>query len=352
MKGNSLEIWAGRVAAQRLGSSGFELNLFDVAVGASGGPKWLVLSALDRLLCELLKTRQNPIHLLGSSSGAWRFAGYCQDDSHRALSLLEDAYIEANWSVARPLEQRSKTALKILEAFLPPGQSIQLAPSKFFPHFIAAECQGLIARESTPIQIAGLLLALAVQSIKGRAALAPSISRTLFSDSRSALPSALSDIATKRAVLNEPNYRQVLLASGSIPLVLPAIRDIPGAPGVFRDGGLIDYHFDQLPIHSDGLILMPHFLSELQLGWLERLAPKSVLPNPNLDRLVIVCPTQAWLRSLPSGKLPDRDDARLLTPELRRYHWHQAALRGQELAEEFERRFQAGTLLDGLQTLG
>jgi hypothetical protein len=149
LKGNSLEIWAGRVAAQRLCSSGFALNLFDVAVGASGGPKWLVLSALDRVLCELLKTRQNPIHLLGSSSGAWRFAGYCQADSHRALSLLEDAYIEANWSVARPLEQRSETALKILEAFLPPGQSIQLAPSKFFPHFIAAECQGLIARESS-----------------------------------------------------------------------------------------------------------------------------------------------------------------------------------------------------------
>jgi hypothetical protein len=51
-------------------------------------------------------------------------------------------------------------------------------------------------------------------------------------------------------------------------------------------------------------------------------------------------------------QVADRDDARLLTPELRRYHWHQAALRGQELAEEFELRFQAGTLLDGLQTLG
>jgi hypothetical protein len=121
---------------------------------------------------------------------------------------------------------------------------------------------------------------------------------------------------------------------------------------VFRDGGLIDYHFDQLP-HPFRWI---DFDAPFSLGtstWMAGTSgSKSVLPNPNLDRLVIVCPAQAWLRSLPSGKLPDRDDARLLTPELRRYHWHQAALRGQELAEEFELRFQAGTLLDGLQTLG
>jgi hypothetical protein len=337
------------VAAQRLRTQGFDLNLFDVAVGASGGPKWLVLSALDRLLCELLQSRSAPIHLLGSSSGAWRFAGYCQPDSHRALSLLEEAYIEADWSVARPLAQRSQTALQILEAFLPPAHTIEIEPNKFFPHFIAAECQGLLASESTPIQMAGLLLALAVHSLKGRRALYPWVSRSLFSDPRCALPSPLNDIESKRQALTEQNYRQVLLASGSIPLVLPAIRDIAGASGVFRDGGLVDYHFDQLPIHSDGLILMPHFLAEQQLGWLERLVPSSVLPNPNLERLVIVCPTEAWVRSLPSGKLPDREDARQLTPELRRYHWHQSALRGQELAQEFSLRFEDGSLLDELK---
>ena len=45
---NSLAIYAGPSALQRLKKEGFNANQFKVLVGASGGPKWLVLLGLDR----------------------------------------------------------------------------------------------------------------------------------------------------------------------------------------------------------------------------------------------------------------------------------------------------------------
>ena len=43
------------------------------------------------------------------------------------------------------------------------------------------------------------------------------------------------------------------MASGSIPIVMKRVRNISCAPkGIYRDGGLIDYHFD-LMVQSLGL---------------------------------------------------------------------------------------------------
>lgn len=59
--------------------------------------------------------------------------------------------------------------------------------------------------------------------------------------------------------LNAGNLRQALLASGSIPMVMEGVRDLPGAgAGTFRDGGLLDYHLD-LPYSGDDIVLYPHF---------------------------------------------------------------------------------------------
>jgi hypothetical protein len=43
--------------------------------------------------------------------------------------------------------------------------------------------------------------------------------------------------------LSEANFNAALQASCSIPFVLQAIHDIPGAPpGAYWDGGITDYH--------------------------------------------------------------------------------------------------------------
>ena len=43
-------------------------------VGASGGPKWLVLHGLDRVLMPWLLAEARPIHAIGSSIGSWRMS--------------------------------------------------------------------------------------------------------------------------------------------------------------------------------------------------------------------------------------------------------------------------------------
>ena len=48
---------------------------------------------------------------------------------------------------------------------------------------------------------------------------------------------------TVHRTLTPDNLRAALLASGSIPLLMEGVR-IPGAPGVYRDGGSADYHLD------------------------------------------------------------------------------------------------------------
>ena len=67
----SLVIRAGVRAAARLREEGFHAHLFDTLVGASGGPKWLVLRHLDDVLIErVVLGRERPLDSLGSSIGS------------------------------------------------------------------------------------------------------------------------------------------------------------------------------------------------------------------------------------------------------------------------------------------
>ena len=48
-----------------------------------------------------------------------------------------------------------------------------------------------------------------------------------------------------RVALSESNLADSILATGSIPMVLSGVSDIAGAPpGIYRDGGVIDYHLE------------------------------------------------------------------------------------------------------------
>mgnify|MGYP000007987400 CR=1 FL=1 len=77
----ALELRVGAKAAQRLGKEGWHADLIDGLIGASGGPKWLILGRLDRvLISELLSERSRPLDAVGSSIGSWRHAAMAQPD--------------------------------------------------------------------------------------------------------------------------------------------------------------------------------------------------------------------------------------------------------------------------------
>lgn len=333
---------AGPTAFQLLRQHGWRWEDFSVVLGASGGPRWLVLSALDRQLALLLSSRREPLHLLGSSSGAYRFSAYIQEDPVAALTALEEAYIDADWSPARPLGLIRQTAAGIVRSFL---RRQPLQHPVFRLHIITTLCRGWLALEHRLPQSLGLLAACLLAAL-GRRHLRHLVARVLFSDPRDPLPSRLEDVASLRTPLTEGNHFEAILASGAIPLLIPGENFVTGAPpGCLRDGGLIDYHFDQLHLELDGLILYPHFAPTLLPGWLERYGPRRRIPAAVLDRMVLLCPSAEFIATLPGGKIPDRGDAAQLGQRERRRMWREATRRGQELAENC----RVGLLMDQLK---
>ncbi len=95
-----LDVRAGKTALALIRDNGWDMNRVQVLAGAAGGPKWLSFYALDQLIFgELLQDRTEPLYLLGSSIGAWRFAA--ASASPAALERLQAEYIAQRYS-ARP----------------------------------------------------------------------------------------------------------------------------------------------------------------------------------------------------------------------------------------------------------
>ena len=140
--------------------------------------------------------------------------------------------------------------------------------------------------------------------------------------------------------LNEANFNAALQASCSIPFVLKAIHNIPHAPpGAYWDGGITDYHL-HLNYHAGaghGLVLYPHFQKAVVPGWLDKGLKWRHRATAFLDRMVVLAPDPAWVRTLPNAKLPDRTDFTSYGADLqsRMDAWWAAAMAGQQLADEF-----------------
>ncbi|HBN89859.1 MAG TPA: alpha/beta hydrolase, partial [Rheinheimera sp.] len=73
MSQHALRVLAGPTALAQIKQHGFNQADFNVMVGASGGPKWFCLYGLDQYLFgSFFRQRSTPLHILGSSAGAWR----------------------------------------------------------------------------------------------------------------------------------------------------------------------------------------------------------------------------------------------------------------------------------------
>ena len=106
------------------------------------------------------------------------------------------------------------------------------------------------------------------------------------------------------------NFRDAVLASGSIPLVMEGMRDLADTPaGTYRDGGVIDYHMN-LPysIGDDELVFMPHFFEHMTPGWFDKKLKRRRPSGKGLENMVLVAPSSDFVASLPGGKVPDRTD--------------------------------------------
>jgi predicted acylesterase/phospholipase RssA len=137
-----------------------------------------------------------------------------------------------------------------------------------------------------------------------------------------------------------------LLASGTLPLLMKPVTDIAGAPpGSYWDGGIIDYHL-ALPyaraaeLDKGALVLYPHFNQHIVPGWLDKGLPWRRTARGQrrawLDNVLIVAPSQSFLKSLPRAKLPDRNDFKFygMRQDERMRDWRQAMAEGERLRDE------------------
>jgi hypothetical protein len=55
-----LSVYMGKTAAAIIGNQGWKGAPFDTLIGASGGPKWLILSELDQILASCCTIKPSP----------------------------------------------------------------------------------------------------------------------------------------------------------------------------------------------------------------------------------------------------------------------------------------------------
>lgn len=359
----ALRIYGGPRARQHIEKNGLQAGDIATIPGAAGGPKGLILGALDRYIFgEWLTQSQQPVNLVGASIGAWRMATAGLNDAVAAFKRLEHDYIHQHYEL-KPGEKRP-SARFVSERF---GQSLQdfyggrihevLNHPRYKLHILTSRGRHILGREHglrTPL---GYLGAFLTNSLN-RKAMGAWLERVVFSSATASMPAPLpfatQDYRTRQVPLTEANFMRALQASCSIPFVLESVHNIAGAPpGAYWDGGITDYHLhlNYAAAHSianysyptgtsgifGGLVLYPHFQKAVVPGWLDKGLKWRHKATHHLDTTLLLAPNPDWVNTLPNGKLPDRKDFTHYGNNLaaRVKAWNTAVSASQQLADEF-----------------
>ncbi|MDZ7937205.1 MAG: phospholipase [Rhodoferax sp.] len=368
----ALHIYAGPRARAAIAERGLLPEHIATIPGAAGGPKGLILGPLDRYLFgEWLPRSSQPIDLVGASIGAWRMATACLEDTGAAFERLEHDYVHQHYELAPG--QKRVSADQVSEAF---GRNLQafyggrvgevLQNPRYRLHIVTSRGRHLLSREHglrTPLGYAGAFFTNTLH----RKAMGAWLERVVFSSPHAVagrpcapLPFATGDYRTRQVALSSANFQAALQASCSIPFVLRAIHNIPGAPsGAYWDGGITDYHLhlnyagagsaikkEASPadstrargqFDSEKLVLYPHFQQSVVPGWLDKSLKWRHRATPFLDTTVVLAPNPEWVKTLPNSKLPDRTDFTHYGNDLagRVKAWTAATRASQQMVDEF-----------------
>ena len=365
----ALRIYAGPKARQHLEKNGLQPHDIGVVPAAAGGPKGLILGALDRFIFgQWLTQSTHSVHLVGASIGAWRMATACLNEPLAAFNRLEHDYIHQHYAL-QPGQKRptadfvSEQFAKSLADFYAGRVAEVLVHPRYKLHIVTSRGRHLLGREHKVATPLGYLGAFLTNSLH-RKAMGAWLERVVFSSQNARLPFATTDYRTRQVALSAANFQLALQASCSIPFVLRSVRQIPGAPpGAYWDGGITDYHlhlnyasdliarspnetcakdlndlkFGPDPQPGAGLVLYPHFQQAVVPGWLDKGLKWRHKATHFLDNTVLLAPDPSWVKSLPNGKLPDRNDFTHYGPDLqgRVRAWRAAASQAEQLADEY-----------------
>ncbi|MCY1347190.1 hypothetical protein D9M69_332960 [compost metagenome] len=350
----ALTLKAGPRALRRIRENGLRPADVGILPGAAGGPKALGIQGLDlALFGEWLPRAPRERSLIGSSIGSWRFASACLPDAATGIRRLGELYTQQRFSRRASIAEVSRSCSRMLADLLD-GQDAHILDN---PHYrlniVVVKSHGLLADDRRDRLGLGLSSVIA-SNLLGRPRLARHFERVILHDARLAPPlRELRDFPSRCLPLDADNLRHALLASGSIPMVMEGVRDIPGAgPGTYRDGGLLDYHLD-LPYSGNDVVLYPHFTDKVIPGWFDKGLPWRRGDNSRLQDVLLLAPSREYLAHLPHGKLPDlKDFKRYLGDDSgRERYWRKAMDASRRLGDEFLALVDNGGLAQRLQPL-
>jgi hypothetical protein len=354
----ALHIHAGERARRHIEAHGLRPHDIRLVPAAAGGPKGLILNHIDQhLFGQWLAQGGHTVHLVGASIGAWRMATAAMHDPAHAFRQLAEGYIQQNVEPEpgrrMPSPQRITAGFtETLHGFF--GQDLQplLSHPRYRLHVLTSRGRQLLrqgSRHGTALGFTGL----ALSNVVTRKAVGLFMERTVFSTPGEALPVPLRDLPTGRVELNAHNFIPAMLASCSIPFMLDAVHDIPGATrGAHWDGGIVDYHFHwPYADMSEGLVLYPHFQRQVVPGWLDKALKWRHRASPWLNNLVLLAPNPQWIATLPHRKLPDRNDFTKLPYPERVRAWTQAVAQAEALSHEWQDWLSRGCPVSELKPL-
>ena len=178
---SNLTLLAGPEALRRIRERGLRADDIDVIPGASGGPKWLVLAGLDKMLFgEFLRERTRPLHLIGASIGSWRLACLALKNPLAALERFAASYVEQRYPPKPPPSLVSTTSQRILDDLLGPDAEAEILGHPWARlHVLAIRGRGLLASEQRPLLTLGLALS-ALTNLVSRRTLGLHLERVVF----------------------------------------------------------------------------------------------------------------------------------------------------------------------------
>lgn len=351
---SSLTIRAGSLAKQLIENEGLYAHQVDTIPGAAGGPKGIGIHGLDQaIFAEFLPKSPQKRTLIGSSIGSWRFASIMANGAKQGSDLLAELYTNLEFDKKMTREQVAEICRNMLKNLIINKERHIIEHPDYHLSVLAVKSEHIFQSDQTFALLASIIGIVSSNAV-ARQNMKYFMQRVIAQpQTEHAFKIADDGFKTLYCDLNAENIEDWLVASASIPVTTAAVKNIAHAPqGVYRDGGLIDYHID-LPFQSKGIVLYPHFTDSITPGWFDKMFKSRKASPENQARTLLISPSQDYLNSLPLCRLPDRKDFTIkgMSQQKRIQLWKQCIAESQRMGDEFLELVEKQRFAEVMQTL-